>query len=89
MNLEVIHIAADKIEKRSDLAKGILEMMGYDNMVIPKQSFNDDDWYEYNPVSKELVREYSCKMPKPQPRAGFEVSRGMSAKYLGLWRLPA
>lgn len=56
-------------------------------------SFNDDDWYEFNPSTKEIIRRYgprdfSYQLPgKPivLPN-GNQVVRGMLAKRLGLYK---
>jgi hypothetical protein len=87
MNIQAFNAAANRLELRTDTARQILEELGYGDMTIPMQSFNDDDYYEYNPISKELVGSYGCKSPQPTARPGFVIARGMRAKYLGLWRV--
>ena len=87
IEIQAFNQAAKALTLRADTARQILEELGYGDMEIPRQSFNDDDWYEYNLASKEMVRQISCKFAKPTPRPGFAVVMGMSAKYLGLWRV--
>ena len=54
--------------------------------VIPPQSFNDDDWYIYNPVTLELIEHYGrSKAPQPFAKDGQRVARGFRVKYLNLW----
>lgn len=55
---------------------------------IPVHSFNDDDWYVFESDSKMLVETYGHRFPRELIKvpAGCEVKRGMSAKYLGIWR---
>ena len=54
--------------------------------LIPRSSFNDDDYYVYWPDTKQLAAHYSCKTAKPVPLPGQQVATGMTAKNLGLWK---
>lgn len=52
-------------------------------------SFNDDDWYEYNPVTMKIVRvsgprAYTYQMAVITLPNGNFVVKGMRAKHLGL-----
>lgn len=87
MQVQVFEQAAVALTLRADTARQILEDMGYGDMTVPMKSFNDDDFYEYNPVSKELVAHYGCKSYVPKARPGFVMVTGMRAKYIGLWRV--
>lgn len=54
--------------------------------VIPPQSFNDDDWYIYNPVTLELIERHGrSKAPQPSVKCGQLAARGLRVKYLKLW----
>lgn len=47
-------------------------------------SFNDDDWYIYDLATKKVIRHYGSSYPKPNPKPGQDVVRGMRARWLGL-----
>lgn len=70
------------------LAKSILAELGAES--VPKQSFNDDDWYTYNTETLELQAGRGAHYERPvQPAAPLKTVRGMTAKYLGLWQYKA
>jgi hypothetical protein len=52
---------------------------------IPAQSINDDDWYVYEPRSKQVIYSIGGRV-QPPIKDGQAVVRGLSAKGLGLWR---
>ena len=54
--------------------------------LIPRSSFNDDDYYVYWPDTLQLAAHYGSKCSKPVPLPGQQVAVGLSAKYLGLWK---
>lgn len=58
---------------------------------IPRESFNDDDWYVYETDSKMLIGAYSGKIWPYKDvvpvKDGQTVARGIAAKYLGIWRI--
>lgn len=56
------------------------------NRILPRASFNDDDYYLYWPDTLQLVAHYSCKGAKPVPLPCHRVATGLTAKYLGLWK---
>lgn len=72
-------------------AEGILKELGYGDMTVPAASFNDDDWYLINPITREIKAQFSHNkrdMAASYAVNGLESVRGMRAKYMGLWRLP-
>jgi hypothetical protein len=60
---------------------------------LPQQSFNDDDWYIYETDSRLLVNIVSGKISSvvvdKMAGRGMDYARGLTAKYLGLWRYAA
>lgn len=49
-------------------------------------SFNDDDYYVYWAHTLQLAYQCSGKRNRPVPLHGQSVAKGLSAKYLGLWK---
>lgn len=62
------------------------------NTGVLVESFNDDDWYEFDTETRQLYRTHSRKIvpqwttftPPPQ-KTGITFMRGMKAKHMGLW----
>lgn len=72
-------------------AESILSELGYGDMTVPVYSFNDDDWYVVNALTREIKTSFSASRRDQAEAAatnGLKVFRGMAAKYMGLWRLP-
>ena len=88
--LEAAVAAAAILKKRSSIASEVLEAMGYEGMVIPKQSFNDDDLYVWNTETLELIQNLGKQRWGWQPpeREGESFALGMTAKHKGIWRIP-
>jgi hypothetical protein len=58
---------------------------------IPREKFNDDDVYVYDPETLRLVRVTGNKsvcapVDLLSPGEGLAAACGLKAKYLGLWR---
>ena len=76
----------------ANLASQILSDLSYGDMTIPVGRFNDDDFYLVHPLTKEVKRvvDPSQRAVTEQPRTdGLTWVRGMRAKHMGLWQLPA
>ena len=70
----------------------ILDALGYGDMTMPVASFNDDDWYLVNPMTREIKAQFSSRskwLADREANGGLSVYRGLMAKNMGLWRLPA
>ena len=73
-------------EVSNQLAKRLLVALGAETVT----SFNDDDFYTYNTETLELQAGRGAHYERPtQPAAPLKTVRGMTAKYLGLWRYKA
>ena len=83
-----VNTAAAAMQARSEMAKQIIEDLSHIDQIIAKDKFNDDDWYEFNCETLELVRQYSCSSNRfaPSVMAGHAVARGMRAKFFWLWK---
>lgn len=55
---------------------------------MPFESFNDDDWIVYDKRTMQIVKIRGSKEIRPQAGPGQYCVSGMSAKFLGLRRLP-
>jgi hypothetical protein len=56
------------------------------------ESFNDDDWYEFDTETRQLYKKHSNKsnphwtvFTPPPSKTGITFMRGMKAKHMGLW----
>ena len=70
----------------------MLEELGYGGMTVPASKFNDDDFYLINPMTLEIKAQFGASQRFNAERAavnGLQSVRGMRAKWMGLWRLPA
>ncbi len=54
--------------------------------LIPRSSFNDDDYYVYWEQTKQLAAQYGSASRKPVPLPGQVVELGLAAKNRGLWK---
>lgn len=73
-------------------AEAILNELGYGDMTVAMEKFNDDDFYLINPMTREIKAQFGSKQRCIAERAainGLQAVRGMRAKHMGLWRLPA
>ena len=95
--------AMDRLEARADAARRMLrdiEESDYESpnwpQPIPRESFNDDDWYVFNEASGRLIEQIGCKSFAAEVArrgeyripVGCKILRGMSAKYSkpAIWR---
>lgn len=79
------------MEKTMGKAESILSGLGYGDMTVPVHSFNDDDWYVVNTLTREIKASFSASRRDQAEKAainGLKAVLGMAAKYMGLWRLP-
>ena len=67
----------------------VIDAMGEDGVLIPRQSFNDDDWYVWEADTLEYVQNLG-KNNFSEPDVGPTrcCGRGMTAKRVGIWRVP-
>jgi hypothetical protein len=73
------------------LAQSVLAELGYGDMTVPVGKFNDDDWYLFNPLTREIKAQFGASQKFQALSAvkpGLSCERGMRVKCLGLWRLP-
>jgi hypothetical protein len=60
--------------------------------IIPRQAFNDDDVYVYDPVTLIVVQQIpcsrrdACMQALSRPQAGLAAGKGLRVKELGLQR---
>ena len=77
-----------RVVATGDQAKAIKDAMGLDGELMV--SFNDDDLYVYDPVTLEYIQNLGkSRFHDPVVAENHDWARGMTAKYLGLWRVPA
>lgn len=71
------------------VAKSILDTLGYEAITIKREAFNDDDYYVYNPLTLQLDRQYGSKQRHMLTNVpnGMSIERGITAKWIGLWKL--
>ena len=83
-----VNSANAALQQRAEISSQILEDLSHIDQIVPPSQFNDDDWYEFNVDTNELVRRYDCSSNRfaPSVMPCHAVARGMRAKYLGLWR---
>lgn len=81
---------ASRIE--SEAIKAIIDELGYSDMTVPSDKFNDDDFYLINPLTRQIKAQFGHTQRLQAERAavnGLQAVRCMRAKHMNLWRLPA
>lgn len=92
MNAQSLINRAEKNQLLASVAQDILEDLGYGDMTVPVGSFNDDDFYLINPLTGEIKAQFGSKqkfVAESSVKPGLTLFKGMRAKHMGLWRLPA
>ncbi len=87
-----MNTAIQSTQAVSKKALGILDELGYGDMTVPVERFNDDDWYLFSSVTFEIKAQFGPSQKHvalSHAKAGLSVERGMRAKHMGLWRLPS
>jgi transcriptional regulator of NAD metabolism len=84
---------AKRLNDRAAIAREIIAVIHAVNNPIPASRFNDDDWYVYDKLTNEVLRQYShrafTRYTLPQLPEHQVIARGMVIKHLGLWKVGA
>ena len=96
MQIQTFAEASSMLTARNQAARQVLADLEAEGFEVPatiaRSQFNDDCIYVFNPATLELIESHGCKSVGARlieangAPAGLEWKRGMSAKYLGLWK---
>lgn len=82
--VEILNLAGTKVEQLDPAAINAAKALATLKRIAGVPSFNDDDWYVYEVTTKKVVDHYGSKSPRPKPKPGQEVTKGMNARWLEL-----